>query len=141
MPGKVNPVIPESVIQVAAQVVGNDATIAMCGQWGFFELNTMLPVAGYNLLQSISILASAARVLAEKCVDGLTATENGPRLVEHGLSIGTPLATVIGYERAAEIANEAFRSGRSIREVAREQTDLGDDDLAQILDAARMTGE
>ena len=141
MPGKVNPVIPESVIQVAAQVVGNDATIAMCGQWGFFELNTMMPVAGFNLLQSISLLANAARALAEKCVDGLVATESGPRMVEQGLSIGTPLANILGYERAAEIANEAFRSGRSIREVAREQTELGDDDLARILDAARMTGE
>ncbi len=141
MPGKVNPVIPESVVQVAAQVVGNDATIAMCGQWGFFELNTMLPLAAFNLLQSIELLSAAARVLAEKCIDGLQPTENGPRMVEHGLSIGTPLATVIGYERAAEIANEAFRSRRSIREVAREMTELSESDLERILDAAKMTGE
>lgn len=141
MPGKVNPVIPESVVQVAAQVVGNDATIAMCGQWGFFELNTMLPVAGFNLLQSISLLANGTRVFAEKCVDGLEATANGPAMVEHGLSLGTPLAAVVGYERAAQIANEAFRSGRSIRGVAREQQVLPEAELERILDAARMTGE
>lgn len=141
MPGKVNPVIPEAVVQVAAQVIGNDATIAMSGQWGFFELNTMMPVAGYNLLQSLELLAAAARVFAEKCVDGLEATENGPRMVEHGLSIATPLATVIGYDRTAELANEAFRSGRTIRELAAEHTGLDEAELARILDARRMTGE
>ncbi|MEO6397333.1 MAG: class II fumarate hydratase [Tepidiformaceae bacterium] len=141
MPGKVNPVIPESVVMVAAQVIGNDATIAMCGQWGFFELNTMMPVAGYNLLNSIELLSSAATVLAEKCVHGLVATANGPLMVERGLSIATPLANVIGYERTAELANEAFRSGRSIREVALEQTDLSAEELATILNAARMTGD
>ncbi|MGI8423819.1 MAG: class II fumarate hydratase [Chloroflexota bacterium] len=141
MPGKVNPVIPEAVVQVAAQVVGNDATIAMAGQWGFFELNTMMPVAAHNLLQSISLLTNAARVFAEKCVAGLEATEEGPRMVEHGLSIGTPLATVIGYDRAAELANEAFRSRRSIREVALEAGILPEADLDRILDPRRMTGE
>ena len=141
MPGKVNPVIPESVIMVAAQVVGNDAAIAMSGQWGFFELNTMMPVAGYNLLNSIELLASAARALAEKCVDGLAATENGPKMVERGLSIATPLANIIGYDRTAELANEAFRSGRTIREVALDHTELSAEDLATILDAGRMTGD
>ncbi len=141
MPGKVNPVIPESVVQVAAQVVGNDATIAMCGQWGFFELNTMLPLAAYNLIQSIQLLAAACNVLAEKCVDGLSATENGPRAVESGLSLGTPLAARIGYDKAAEIANEAFATGRSIREIASERTDLQPEELDAILDARRMTGE
>ena len=141
MPGKVNPVIPESVIMVAAQVVGNDAAIAMSGQWGFFELNTMMPVAGYNLLNSIELLANASRGLAEKCVNGLVATENGPKMVERGLSIATPLANVIGYDRTAELANEAFRSGRTIREVALEQKELSEEDLATILDAQRMTGD
>ena len=141
MPGKVNPVIPEMVVQVGAQVIGNDATIVTCGQWGFFELNTMLPVAAHNLLQSIELLANGARVLAEKCVDGLDATENGPRMVEEGLSIATPLANVIGYDRTAELANEAFRSRRTIREVAREQTDLSDDDLERILNPRAMTGD
>ena len=141
MPGKVNPVIPESVIQVAAQVVGNDATIAMAGQWGFFELNTMLPVAGYSLLQSIELLSTVCRVFAEKCIEGLVATENGPRMVERGLSIATPLATVIGYDKTAELANEAFATGRSIREVAMERTGLSETDLDRILDARAMTGE
>jgi fumarate hydratase class II len=141
MPGKVNPVIPEMVVQVAAQVIGNDATVAMSGQWGFFELNTMMPVAGYNLLQSIELLANAAAAFAEKCIDGLEATENGPRLVEEGLSIATPLATVIGYDRTAEIANEAFRSRRTIREVALEMTELAEEELDRILHARRMTGE
>ena len=141
MPGKVNPVIPESVIQVAAQVVGNDSTIAMAGQWGFFELNTMLPVAGFNLLQSIELLSTVIEAFAEKCIDGISATENGPRMVEHGLSIATPLATVIGYEKSAALANEAFSSGRTIREVALERTDLGAEELDRILDAKRMTGE
>jgi fumarate hydratase, class II len=140
MPGKVNPVIPEAVVQVAAQVVGNDATIAMAGQWGFFELNTMFPVAAHNLLQSIELLTNACVLLTEKCVDGLEATDSGPRMVERGLSIATPLANVIGYDRTAELANEAFRTHRSIREVALERTDLTEQELDKILDARRMTG-
>jgi fumarate hydratase class II len=140
MPGKVNPVIPESVIQVAAQVIGNDATIAMAGQWGYFELNTMMPVAGYNLLQSIELLARVVDAFASKCVGGLEATGNGPRMVESGLSIATPLAAVIGYDRTAEIANEAFASGRTVREVAGEQTELSGTELDRILDARKMTG-
>lgn len=140
MPGKVNPVIPEAVVQVAAQVVGNDATIAMCGQWGFFELNTMMPVAAYNLLQSIDLLANAATILQEKCIDGLVATGEGPRMVEEGLSIATPLANVIGYDRTAELANEAFRTRRTIREVARESGLVPEEDLQRLLDARRMTG-
>jgi fumarate hydratase class II len=140
MPGKVNPVIPEVVIQVAAQVVGNDATIAMCGQWGFFELNTMLPVAAYNLLQSIDLLTNACHVFAEKCIDGLVATANGPRMVEEGLSIATPLATVLGYDRTAELVNEALATGRTIREVARESSGLSEADLKRLLDARSMTG-
>ncbi len=140
MPGKVNPVIPEAVVQVAAQVIGNDAAIAMAGQWGFFELNTMLPVAAHNLLQSISLLARACDVFAEKCIDGLAATENGPRLVEYGLALATPLAAVIGYDRAAELANEAFRTGKSIRQVALEANVLPAEELDRILDPWKMTG-
>ena len=141
MPGKVNPVIPEAVVQVAAQVVGNDATIAMAGQWGFFELNTMLPVAAYNMLQSVEILANVCTLLDEKCVSGLVATENGPRMVEFGLSIATPLANVIGYDKTAEMANKAFRTGQSIREIALEETDLTGEQLTEILDARKMTGK
>jgi len=140
MPGKVNPVIPEATVQVAAQVIGNDAAVAVAGQWGFFELNTMLPVAAYNVLQSVEILANVATLLDEKCVAGLVATENGPRMVEHGLSIGTPLATVIGYDRAAELTNKAFASGKSIREVSLEETDLTAEQLSEILDVRKMTG-
>ncbi|HEY5477735.1 MAG TPA: class II fumarate hydratase [Tepidiformaceae bacterium] len=140
MPGKVNPVLPEAVIQVAAQVIGNDATIAMCGQWGFFELNTMMPLAAFNILQSIDLLANVTPLFAEKCIAGLVATENGPRMVEYGLSIATPLATVIGYDRTAELANEAMRTGKSIREVALEQAVLPEAELDRLLNARGMTG-
>ncbi len=139
MPGKVNPVIPEALIQVCAQVIGNDATIALAGQRSFFELNTMMPVAGYNLLQSIELLAAAARNFAERCVDGLQATERGPELVEKGLGIATGLAPIIGYDAAAEIAKEAASSGRTVREVARERTGLSDEELERALDPASMT--
>ena len=113
----------------------------MCGQWGFFELNTMWPVAAHNLLQTIELLTNAATVLAEKCIDGLEATENGPRMVEEGLSIGTPLAAVIGYDAAAELANDAFRTGRTIRALATERGILPEAELTRLLDARRMTGE
>lgn len=141
MPGKVNPVIPEAVIQVAARVVGNDATIAMAGQWGFFELNTMFPVAGTALLQSIALLAAASSVFAEKCIDGLEATGRGPEGVERGLSIATPLAEVVGYDRVAAIVNEALASGRTVRQVALETLDLDAAELDRLLDVRRMTGD
>ena len=139
MPGKVNPVIPEALIQVCAQVTGNDTTVALAGQRSFFELNTMMPVAGYNLLQSIELLAAAARNFAERCVDGLQATERGPELVEKGLAMATGLAPIIGYDAAAEIAKEAAGSGRTIREVAQERTELSDEDLRRALDPTSMT--
>ena len=141
MPGKVNPVIPEAVIQVAARVVGNDATIAMAGQWGFFELNTMFPVAGTALLQCIALLAAASSVFAEKCIDGLEATGRGPEGVERGLSIATPLAEVVGYDRVAAIVNEALASGRTVRQVALEKLDLPPGELDRLLDVRRMTGD
>ncbi len=138
MPGKVNPVIPESLIQVCAHVIGNDTAVMLGGQWGFFELNTMMPLIGYNLLQSITLLANATRNFTEKCVVGLKATERGPELVEKGLMLATALAPVIGYDAAAAIAKEAARSGRTIREVARERTNLSEEELDRILDPARM---
>lgn len=138
MPGKVNPVIAESLIQVCAQVMGNDAAVMLGGQWGFFELNTMLPLIGYNLLQSITLLANAARNFTERCVVGLKATDRGPELVEKGLMLATALAPVIGYDAAAAIAKEAARTGRTIREVARERTGLSEEELDRILDPARM---
>jgi len=139
MPGKVNPVIPEALIQVCAQVIGNDTTVALAGQRSFFELNTMMPVAAYNLLQSIELLAAGARNFAERCVDGLQARERGPELVEKGLGIATGLAPTIGYDAAAEIAKEAAASGRTIREVAQERTGLSDEDLRRALDPTSMT--
>jgi fumarate hydratase class II len=139
MPGKVNPVIAESLMMVCAQVMGNHTTITICGQWGNFELNVMMPVAAYNLLQSIELLAKASENFARQCVDGLKATERGPEMVEKGLAICTGLAPRIGYDAAAEISKEAFRSGRTIREVARERTTLTEAELDELLDPVAMT--
>jgi fumarate hydratase class II len=139
MPGKVNPVIPESVCMVCAQVMGNDVTITIGGQSGNFEINVMMPVVAYNLLQSIALLAAAADNFVEQCIVGLKATERGPQMVERGLAICTALAPHIGYDAAAEIAKEAARSGRTIREVARERTSLSEEELTRILDPLAMT--
>ncbi|MGA8415100.1 MAG: class II fumarate hydratase [Candidatus Dormiibacterota bacterium] len=140
MPGKVNPVICESVTMVAAQVIGNDATIAFCGAAGsLLELNVMMPVAAYDLLQSASLLGAAARNLASQCVDGITATENGPALVERGLMLCTALTPVIGYDAAAAIAKEAYKTGRTVREVARERSGLDEAELTRLLDPEAMT--
>ncbi len=139
MPGKVNPVIAESVIQVCAQVQGNDQVVALGNQWGNFELNTMMPVMAHNLLQSIALLASASKNFAEQCIVGLTATEAGPNLVERGLMLATALAPVVGYDKAAEIAKTAAATGRTIRDVAREQLALSDAQLDELLDPTKMT--
>jgi fumarate hydratase class II len=139
MPGKVNPVIAESATMVAAQVIGNDATIALAGGSGNFELNVMLPVIAYNLIQSIEILGSASANLADQCVFGLQATERGPALVEQGLMLATALAPEVGYDKAAEISKEAYKTGKTIREVARESTDLSEEELDRLLDARKMT--
>jgi fumarate hydratase class II len=138
MPGKVNPVIAESLIQVAAQVIGDDAAIAAAGQGSYFELNLMLPVAAYNLLQEITLLGRAASNFATQCVVGIQATSRGPELVERGLAIGTALAPTIGYDKAAAIAKEAAATGRTIREVARERTSLSEPDLDRLLDPEQM---
>jgi fumarate hydratase class II len=140
MPGKVNPVIAESLTMVCAQVMGNDTTVTWAGQGGsFFELNVMMPVAAYNLLQSIELLSAAARNFADQCVAGITDTGRGPALVEQGLMLATTLAPVVGYDKAAAIAKEAFRSGRTVREVARETTDLSDPELEKLLRPDAMT--
>jgi fumarate hydratase class II len=139
MPGKVNPVIAESAAMVAAQVVGNDATIALAGQSGNFELNVMLPVIAYNLIQSIEILGSASANLADQTVVGLEATGRGPALVEQGLMLATALAPVVGYDKAAEISKEAYKAGKTIREVARDKTNLTEVELDRLLDARKMT--
>jgi fumarate hydratase class II len=140
MPGKVNPVIAEAVCQVVGQVVGNDQSVAFAALQGSnFELNVMMPVAAYNLLQSIELLAHAADNFTTNCIVGLTATQNGPEMVERGLMTTTALAPEIGYDAAAAIAKEAFASGRTIREVAREKTSLTAEDLERLLDPTGMT--
>ena len=122
MPGKVNPVMPEVVTQVAAQVIGNDAAITIGGMQGHFELNVFVPLLARNILDSIKLLSSASRLFAEKCVDGIEAQrENAQRYAELTLSAATALNPYIGYDKASEIVKEAAASGRSLREVAREQ--------------------
>ncbi|HET6946265.1 MAG TPA: class II fumarate hydratase [bacterium] len=139
MPGKVNPVIAESVIQACAQVQGNDLVVALGNQWGNFELNTMMPVMAHNLLWSISLLAAESANFAAQCVAGLAATPRAAELVERGLMLTTALAPIIGYDKAAEIAKKAAATGRTIREVAREETTLSEAELKEILNAERMT--
>jgi fumarate hydratase class II len=140
MPGKVNPVIPESALMVAAQVVGNDTTITLAGMSGVFELNVMMPVIGYNLLQSTEILAAACRLLAERCVDGLEADrERASEMVEQSLAMVTALAPRIGYDLAADIAKEAHRTGRTVREIAGERQVLPAAELEEILDPRSQT--
>jgi fumarate hydratase class II len=134
MPGKVNPVIPEAVIQVAAQVMGNDTTITIGGQGGTFELNTMLPVMAHNLLQSISLLASAVDVFAEKCVAGIAANEETcSGYIEKSLALVTGLVPKIGYDKAAAIAQKAHETGRTVREVARDENILSEAELDELL--------
>ncbi|MCZ6561038.1 MAG: class II fumarate hydratase [Gammaproteobacteria bacterium] len=140
MPGKVNPVIPEAVCMVSAQVIGNDAVITLGGQAGNFELNVMLPVIAYNLLQSIAILASASRVLADSAIAGFTVNEEHLRaaLVRNPILV-TALNSVIGYEKGAAIAKKAYREGRSVLDVADEDTDLSRTELEKLLDPKALT--
>jgi fumarate hydratase class II len=138
MPGKVNPVIVESLTMVVARVVGNDATIAFGQTGSFLELNVMMPVTAAALLESIALLAASARNFADRCVAGITATERGPALVERGLMLATALAPEIGYDAAAALAKEALKSGRTIRELATERG-IATDRLDELLDPAAMT--
>ena len=140
MPGKVNPVIPEAVTMVAAQVMGNHTTITVGGTGSYFELNVMMPVMAHSLLQSISLLAAAARVLAEKCVDGITANEaRCTELLEKNPSLATALAPRIGYDLAATIAKESFKRRSTAREVAYELSGLTRAEVDEIMDAKVMT--
>jgi fumarate hydratase class II len=139
MPGKVNPVIAESVAMVSAQVIGNDTTITIAGQSGNFELNVMMPVAAHNILESIELLATSAKNLARQCINGLTATNKGPEMVMEGLAICTALAPIIGYDAAAAIAHEASQNGETIKEVALRVSDLTSAQLDKILDPLSMT--
>jgi fumarate hydratase class II len=140
MPGKVNPVIPEAVAMVAAQVIGNDATITIAGQSGNFQLNVMLPVIALNLLQSIELLANAARVLADSAIAGFTV--NQARLddaLDRNPILVTALNPVIGYEKGAAVAKQAYKEGRPIREVAEQETDLSAAELKKLLDPLELT--
>ena len=140
MPGKVNPAICEAVTMVSAQVIGYDTTIAFCGMSGNFELNVMMPVMAYDLLESIRLLSSVSRVFADRCVDGITANiARCEETVERNLSICTALAPRIGYDKAAAISKEAHATGRTIREVARQWSVLPDEEINALLDFLKMT--
>lgn len=139
MPGKVNPVIPEAVAMASAQVMGNDATIAIAGQSGNFQLNVMLPVIAYNLLQSIELMANSARALAEKViVDFELEQENLQRVLAKNPVLVTALNPLLGYGRAAEIAKQAYASGRDIIDVAEEMSDIPRAELERLLDPAKL---
>jgi len=141
MPGKVNPVIPEAVTMVAAQVLGNDLTVTIAGQSGNFELNVMLPVLAHNLLQSITLLASASRLLADKAIAGTVANrERMLSLIDKNPILVTALNPVIGYDKAAKAAKQAYAQGRTVREVVVELGYLDDSEAARLLDARPMTG-
>jgi fumarate hydratase class II len=134
MPGKVNPVMPEVMLQVAAQVIGNDTAITIGGQAGNFELNTMLPLIAYNLLQSIELLASAVKVFTEKCVDGIIANkEKCASTVDKSIALVTPLVPIIGYDKAAAIAKEARETEKTVREVVLEKKILPEEEIDQLL--------
>jgi len=135
MPGKVNPVIPETVIQVAGQVIANDAAITFGGQWGFFELNLCLPLIAYNLLQSIMLLRAAAERLANKCVDGITPNvEKCRNYLEQSLAVSTILAPVIGYDRTAALVKEAHEKHKTVREIAISKLVMSEDELNRLFD-------
>ena len=139
MPGKVNPVIPEAVAMVSAQVMGNDATIAAAGQSGNFQLNVMLPVVAHNLLQSIEILANGATCLADSAIAGFVVNEDNIRqALDRNPILVTALNPVIGYEKGAAIAKKAYADGRPVKDVAREETDLTDEELDRLLDPADL---
>ncbi|MDG1865932.1 MAG: class II fumarate hydratase [Woeseiaceae bacterium] len=140
MPGKVNPVIPEAVAMVGAQVIGNDSAITIAGQSGNFQLNVMLPVVAHNLIQSISILSNAMKVMAEKAICGFTVNEeNIKEMLDRNPILVTALNSVIGYELGAKIAKKAYQEGRAVKDVAVELTDLSEADLDRLLDPKDLT--
>lgn len=140
MPAKVNPVICESVMMSCAHVLGNDATVVVCGQHGNFELNVMMPVLAYNLLEAIELLASTSRNFTRNCVSGITANEERCKdLAEKSLATVTSLAPKIGYDKAAELAKRAMKEDKTVRQVAREMNLLPETELARLLDLMAMT--
>jgi fumarate hydratase class II len=139
MPGKVNPVIAESLLQVCAQVTGNDLAVTIGGQSGSFELNVMMPVIAHNLLESILCLANGVKMFDEKCVKGIEANVSKiEETVERSLMLATPLAPVVGYDKAAEISKKAFIENKTVREMAKSMTDLSAEKLDEILDPSKM---
>jgi fumarate hydratase class II len=140
MPGKINPVIPEAVAMVCAHVIGHDATITIAGQTGNFQLNVMLPVIAYNLIQAIEVLAGAAHALADKAIVGFVVNHtNIAQALERNPILVTALNSVIGYERGAKIAKQAYADGRPIIDVAREMTDLSEEELRRLLNPLMLT--
>src|SRR5437667_6103349 len=140
MPGKVNPVMCESVMMVCGQVIGNDTAITWAGANGNFELNVMMPVMAHNLLESIRLLANVVDIFCDKCVRGILANEARCReLVELSMAMATSLTPKIGYDRAAEIAKESARTGKTVREICREKKLLGERELEVTLDPVAMT--
>ena len=139
MPGKVNPVIIESLLMVIARVYGNDTTIVVAGQSGsIFELNVMMPVAGVAMLESITLLAAAVRNFSDRCVEGLESTDRGPELVERSPMLATALTPLIGYDESAKLAKESMRTGRAIRQFARARG-VDEKQLNKLLDLGKMT--
>lgn len=133
MPGKINPVIPESVIQAGVQVTGNDTAISVSGQMGVLELNTMIPVMAHNLLQSITLCANSSRILSEKCVEGITANrEKCSSGISSSLAMATCLVPKIGYDRASDIAKKAFSRDRTVKEIVLEEAVMGEEDFEQL---------
>jgi len=140
MPGKVNPVIPEATAMVCAQVIGNDATITVAGQSGNFQLNVMLPVIAYNLIQSIKILASSARLMADKAIEGFNVNEDAlTDALSRNPILVTAINSVIGYEKGAAVAKKAYAEGLTVIESAMQLTDLSEDELVKLLDPAQLT--
>jgi fumarate hydratase class II len=139
MPGKVNPVIAEALIQASAEAIAADQAVLQAAEWSFFELNTMMPLAAHRLVRGIEVLGNAARNFAERCVRGLRATGRGPEMVERGLAVVTGLSPLVGYDKAAAIAHEAARTGRTIRDVASEATSLTKEQIDAALDPFGMT--
>lgn len=140
MPGKVNPVIPESVMMLCATVIGNDAAIAVGGQHGSFELNTMMPMMAYHLLDSIQLLSNGTRILVDRCIQGIEANQDRAQsLIEESLAMCTALAPSLGYDAAAQIAKQAFTTGKTVRQIAEEQNLLPQNELRKILDPMALT--
>jgi len=140
MPGKINPVIPEAVCQVTAQIIGNDTAISLCGMGGHLELNLMMPLMAYNLLQSIRLLSSASVIFAERCISGIKPDHKRIRqMIDKSIALCTVLSPIIGYDVAAKIAEEAYKSGKTVYEIVSEKKLFSEEELQKIFDPVKMT--